>query len=106
MKGNPGILWKNSIQTRQVIGFSLIILFMIFSSAALQWGAMKLASRTTYEKMTANAEFFLDTFENEFSHVLQLQMEFFNDRKLPFLESPEVEISEYERREYLQFSFT
>ena len=101
MKGNPGIRWKNSIQTRQVIGFSLIILFMIFSSAALQWGAMKLASRTTYEKMTANAEFFLDTFENEFSHVLQLQMEFFNDRKLPFLESPEVEISEYERREYL-----
>lgn len=101
MKGNPGIRWKNSIQTRQVIGFSLIILFMIFSSAALQWGAMKLASRTTYEKMTANAKFFLDTFENEFSHVLQLQMEFFNDRKLSFLESPEVEISEYERREYL-----
>ena len=101
MKGNPGIRWKNSIQTRQVIGFSLIILFMIFSSAALQWGAMKLASRTTYEKMTANAKFFLDTFENEFSHVLQLQMEFFNDRKLSFLESQEVEISEYERRGYL-----
>ena len=101
MRGNPGIRWKNSIQTRQIIGFSLIILFMIISSAVLQWNAMELASRTTYEKMTANAEFFLDTFENELTHVQQLQMEFFNDRKLPFLESPQVEISEYERREYL-----
>ena len=86
MRGNPGIRWKNSIQTRQIIGFSLIILFMIISSVVLQWNAMELASRTTYEKMTANAEFFLDTFENELTHVQQLQMEFFNDRKLPFLE--------------------
>lgn len=101
MKRNKNIKWKNSIQTRQIIGFTIITLFMIISSALLQLNAMNLAVETTYEKMKGNTEYFLDTFENELAHVGQLQIDFFNDRKLPFLESPEVKISEYERREAL-----
>jgi len=101
MSTGKKIKWTESIQTRQIIGFTVITVFMIVSSVILQIQAMNLAVETTYEKMNANAEYFLESFENEIAHVHQLQIEFFNDRKLTFLESPEVNISEYERREAL-----
>lgn len=101
MKKKKDVKWRNSIQTRQIIGFSIITLFMMVSTAMLQLGAMKMATEMTYDKMDANAEYFLESFENEVSHVHQLQLDFFNDRKLTFLESPEINLSEYERREAL-----
>lgn len=101
MKKKKKVKWRNSIQTRQIIGFSIITLFMMVSSAMLQMGAMKMVTEMTYEKMDGNAEYFLESFENELSYVHQLQLDFFNDRKLIFLESPEINISEYERREAL-----
>lgn len=101
MKKNKNIKWSNSIQTRQMIGFAVITIFMIVSSVILQLGAMNLTIKTTYEKMNANTKYFLDEFENELSHIHQLQTEFFGDRNLTFLQSPAIQISDYERREAL-----
>lgn len=101
MRTSTRIRWRDSIQTRQIIGFSVIILCMLLFSTLLQWRAMELASRATYEKMSASTGYFLSTFENEMVYIQQLQVDFFNDRRLPFLESPEVNISEYERRDAL-----
>ena len=95
------IKWKKSIQARQIFGFTLIILFMIVSSVILQVRTMNFAVKTTYEKMNANAETFLESFENELTHIRQLQINFFSDRKLSFLISPMIKITEYERREAL-----
>lgn len=101
MEKEKNVSWKNSIQTRQTIGFSVIIIFMIISSLILQTGAVDLAAETTYEKMKANAEYFVEAFESEMAHVHQLQMNFFSDRKLTFLESSLIQIDDYERREAL-----
>lgn len=95
------IKWRNSIQTRQMIGFTVIILFMIVSSVILWASAMNFAVKTTYEKMDANTGYFLQSFENDISYVHQLQIEFFNDRKITFLENPETFMNDYEEREAL-----
>lgn len=53
----------------------------------------------TYEKMNSQAEYYQQTFETEISGILSQQLEFFNNRKLPFLASPVMGLSVYEERE-------
>lgn len=100
-KSKGKIRWKNSIQTKQIIGFGTIIILIIMITSFLQMRAMDIAIQATYEKMNSKAEYFLESFENEISHIRQLQIEFFNDRKLPFLISSETQLSAYEKREAL-----
>ena len=93
--------WKNSILVKQIAGFLVIICFLLFSSTMLQMSTMKFAVDTTYEKMEENASYFVDSLENEMLYVHQLQLDFFNDRRLPFLESENTGLTDYERRDYL-----
>ena len=51
--------------------------------------------------MNSQAEYYQQTFEKEIAHALNMQLEFFVDRKLPFLASPVVGLSAYEEREAL-----
>ncbi|MDR1062276.1 MAG: histidine kinase, partial [Clostridiales bacterium] len=95
------IKWMRSIQTKQLLGFALIVALTMLLTYMLQTRAIAIATETTYEKMDANAHFWLSALENEISHVHDLQMDFFNDRKLTFLVSPYVDTTDYERREYL-----
>lgn len=95
------IRWLHSIQTKQMIGFALTMVLMMVLTFMLQTRAIEIATETTYEKMNANADYYLDLLENEIAHVHDLQMDFFNDRKLPFLVSSNMSITDYERREYL-----
>ena len=51
--------------------------------------------------MEENASYFVDSLENEMLYVHQLQLDFFIDRRLPFLESENTGLTDYERRDYL-----
>ena len=93
--------WWNSIQAKQFIVFLIIVIFLALSSTYLQGAATKLAIETTYEKMDANVSYFVESLESELLYVHQLQLDIFNDRRLPFLESPKVNINGYEKRDYL-----
>lgn len=101
MKRPKIINWRNSIQTKQGIGFAVIILLVILSTTLLQTRMIDFAVKATQDRMRANTEYFLDTFENEIEHIKQQQLEIFNDRKLPFLTGPAVQLSEYEKRDAL-----
>lgn len=98
-KQKKKIRWRNSIQTKQIIGFTAIIVIITIISYVLQMNSMNVAIQATYDKMNANTHYFLNSFENNLGHVRQLQIEFFSDRKLTFLVSDEIQLTEYERRE-------
>ena len=53
----------------------------------------------TYEKMNSQAEYYQQTFETEIQGILSLQLDFFNNRQLPFLAYPDSGLSAYEERE-------
>lgn len=100
-KNSYRIKWKNSIQTKQIIGFSVIILLVVALTTLLQTRMMDFAAEATEDKMSARTEYFLDTFESEIAHIRNQQIEIFNDRKLPFLTGPVTSLSAYEKRDAL-----
>ena len=63
--------------------------------------AVELSKELTYEKMYAQAEYYLGTLDQEIGHIRQLQRDFFHDRKLIFLVGPDMNISAYEKRDSL-----
>lgn len=95
------IRWNHSIQTKQMIGFGIITVITAVSFMILQAYAMKTAIQATYENMNGKAEYFLESVEQEISHVRSLSVEFFNDRRLPFLANSVIPLSDYEKREAL-----
>lgn len=64
-------------------------------------GAINIAKRATYEKMSSQASYYLDSLDSEIMHIRKLQNDFFSDRKLAFLVSPIIPLSDYEKREAL-----
>lgn len=84
-----------------MVGFGLVILSTLAAFFFVYHHANELARKLTYEKMYSQAEFFLQSFDKELSHVHQLQMDFFNDRKLTFIINPNTNIDAYEKRDCL-----
>ncbi len=95
------IRWVSSIQTKQLLGFAIIVALNMLLFYILQNSAIQITTGATYERMKANTNYYLNTLESEISHVHDLQIDFFNDRRLPFMVSPLIELTDYERREYL-----
>ncbi len=93
--------WRYSIETKLIIGFGVVIMVIMTASIYIYHRAIFLSRETTYEKMYSQAEFYLQTLEQEIEHIRQLQRDFFNDRKLTFLIGPEMNISDYEKRDAL-----
>lgn len=93
--------WMNSIVTKFMSGFGLVILSTSAAFLLVYHHANELARELMYEKMYSQAEFFLQSFDKELSHVHQLQMDFFNDRKLTFIINPNTNIDAYEKRDCL-----
>ena len=91
--------WRYSIETKLIIGFGVVIMVIMTASIYIYYRAIFLSRETTYEKMYSQAEFYLQTLEQEIEHIRQLQRDFFNDRKLTFLIGPEMNISDYEKRD-------
>lgn len=103
-EGGYGVMkteWMNSIVTKFMAGFGAVLLAVLAAFLFVYHQANGLARRLTYEKMYAQAEYYLQSFDNELNHVRRLQNDFFSDRKLTFLLSPDMNIDDYERRDCL-----
>ena len=93
--------WLRSIWAKQMLVFTTVILFTAVSFIILQFYAIQTVMNTTYEKMSGQTTYFLRSFEQEMDYIKQQQVEFFNDRRLPFLSNPWNQMNDYERRDGL-----
>lgn len=93
--------WRYSIETKLILGFGIAIMMLLLSSLVIYHNAVILARQTIYEKMYSQTNYYLQMLDNEVNHVRQLQIDFLNDRKLAFLVIPEMNISDYEKRDNL-----
>ena len=93
--------WMNSIVTKFIVGFEAVILLTMAAFFFVYNKANEISQRATYEKMYSQAEYYMQSFDNELDHVQRLQMDFFTDRKLTFLIGPDMNISDYEKRDNL-----
>ncbi len=92
---------KQSLQKKLALAFCLIIVAIMSVTILLHFRTLNTMYRMTYEKMEVHANYYQQTFEAEIEHVLDLQIELFNDRKLPFLAGPEILMNDYEKRDTL-----
>lgn len=90
---------KHSLQQKLALVFAAIIVCIMLITLILHARTVNMVRQMTYEKMNSQAEYYQQTFETEISGILSQQLEFFNNRKLPFLASPVVGLSVYEERE-------
>lgn len=94
--------WKrSSLQTKQILAFTTIIVSFMAIMFFLHIRTLKTVREMTYDKMRAQAEYYLESFEMEVSHAINLQIEIFNDRKLEFLAQPEAGLDDFEKRDAL-----
>lgn len=93
--------WLNSIVVKFMLGFAVVILSTLGAHIFVYNEAYEMAQKITYEKLYSQAEYYLQSFDNDMNNVRLLQNEFFNDRKLVFVIDPSVNISEYEKRDCL-----
>lgn len=94
--------WKrSSLQTKQILAFTTIIVSFMAIMFFLHIRTLKTVREMTYDKMCAQAEYYLESFEMEVSHAINLQIEIFNDRKLAFLAQPEAGLDDFEKRDAL-----
>ena len=94
--------WKrSSLQTKQILAFTTIIVSFMAIMFFLHIRTLKTVREMTYDKMRAQAEYYLESFEMEVSHAINLQIEIFNDRKLAFLAQPEAGLDDFEKRDAL-----
>lgn len=90
---------KQSLQQKLALVFTVIIIIIVSIMLVLHIRTMNLIRRLTYEKMNSQAEYYQQTLETEIGNILNLQLEFFNNRQLPFLAAPDAGLSAYEKRE-------
>ena len=93
--------WLNSIIFRFLAGFMAVILATLTAFAFVYRQAYDMAQKITYEKLHSQAEYYLQSFNNEIGHIQRLQNEFFTDRKLVFIIAPDMNINDYEKRDCL-----
>ena len=103
MKGEhrPAGKWRNSIRTKLLIGFGCVITVILLCAVLVYYKASNVATRLTYENMCAQAEYYTQTVSDELEHIRLLQVDMFNDRSIWFLIGPQIDLSEYEKREQL-----
>ncbi|MBE6023519.1 MAG: HAMP domain-containing protein [Cellulosilyticum sp.] len=92
---------ETTLRTKQILAFSVIILsFLLIMTVLFLW-FIQTIRQMTYDKMQAQAKYYLETYEKEISHVRGLQAEFFNSRNLAFLVNTEIKLDDYEKRNTL-----
>lgn len=90
---------KQSLQQKLALVFTVIIACIMLIVLILHVRTINVVRQITYEKMKSQAEYYQQTFETEIQNILHLQLEFFNNRRLPFLANPASGLSRYEERE-------
>lgn len=90
---------KQSLQQKLAMVFAVIIASIMLIMLVLHVRTVYVVRQITYEKMNSQAEYYQQTFETEIQGILALQLDFFNNRQLPFLAYPDSGLSAYEERE-------
>ena len=93
--------WTKSVVTKFMVGFAIVIMTTMAAFVFVYDQAHQLARKITYEKLYSQATYYLQSFDTELKHIRQLQNDFFNDRKLIFVIDPNMNISDYEKRDCL-----
>lgn len=99
--GKRTVAWKDSIVMKHLILFAGIIAVIVFLTSWVQLTAMEIARDATFEKMNTQTEYYLNMLDKEFSHMCNVQVNFFSDRKLMYIADPKISITDYEKREVL-----
>jgi len=90
---------KQSLQQKLAMVFAGIIVCIMIITLTLHAKTVSVVRQMTYESMNSQAEYYQQTFETEIQGILNQQLDFFNNRKLPFLANPVVGLNAYEERE-------
>ena len=90
---------KQSLQQKLALTFAIVIVCIMLIVLTLHISTINVIRQMTYEKMNSQAEYYQQTFETEIQGILSLQLDFFNNRQLPFLAYPDSGLSAYEERE-------
>lgn len=100
-KGKQMSNWRYSIRTKLLIGFGCVIVVVFLCTIYIYQRASNLATQLTYEKMHSLADYYTQRVNDELEYVRLQQIDMFNDRMLLALIGPNIDISDYERRERL-----
>jgi len=95
------IVWTNSVRTRQLILFIIIMTISICFTTLIYASAVRSARDATYQKMYAQGTYFQQSLDMELKNILKLQIDLSTDRRLPFILYKDMLISDYDRREAL-----
>lgn len=91
--------WKNSIRTRQLTIFILFLLVSTVLSSFLYYNAIKVAKQSINDKMNSQADFFVDSIDQQVMNIKNMMYDLFSARKLVFLVNPSSTLTDYERRD-------
>jgi Putative regulator of cell autolysis len=95
------ISWKNSLRTRQ---FSILFLFLFVSvlfSMVLYYNATRAAQQSIYDKMNAQADFYVNSIDQQVGNIKNMMYDVYSTRNLAFLAQPESTLTPYEQRDAL-----
>lgn len=92
---------RTSLWMKQALVFSAIILCSFAGMWIMTLRAASTVRELTYDRMREQAQYYLNMLNSEVEHAMNLQIEFLNDRKLPFLVEPDSGLSPYEQRDAL-----
>lgn len=98
-EGPLRINWKNSLRTRQL---TILILFLFVSalfSVFLYYNAIKVAKQSINDKMNSQADFYIDSIDQQVLNIENMMYDLFSSRKLAFLVNPNSTLTDYERRD-------
>ena len=93
------IHWKNSIRTMQLLIFALFLALNVLFFTILYYTATSYVKKSVYDIMNAQANFYLETLDNQMLNSQNILYNMFSDRKLAFLVYPMQLLDDYERRD-------
>jgi len=90
---------KHSLRVRQLSLFSLFLLVSVILSVVLYLNATQVAKQSIYDKMNAQADFYVDSIDQQLQNIKNIMYDVFSGRNLAFLVYPESTLTDYERRD-------
>ncbi|NOU79013.1 HAMP domain-containing protein [Paenibacillus sp. LMG 31459] len=91
--------WRNSLRTRQLSILSLFLCVSVLLSVVLYFNATKVAKQSIYDKMNSQADFYVDSIDQQLQNIKNMMYDVFSSRNLAFLVYPESTLTDYERRD-------
>ena len=88
-----------SIRAKLSIAFVLIILAIVSITIVLHVRSTEAIRASIYTEMLNNVAYYQQNLDGSIDSILELQIDFFQDRKLPFLSGKDSLLNDYERRE-------